>query len=308
MNTQTLARSLLALLASALLGAGCVLTPEQNSSLDEARRTYSQAANDPQIIDNAPFALREAQDSLRATERLVAAGAEQEEVAHQAYLTKQRVAIARELALQEAAEEEIRLAEAERQQILLEARATEARRASAEAQAAIRRAEEEARAAEMARLEAERARERARELAEKAEALSRQVNELEARETERGLVMTLGDLLFDTGEAELSAGGANAVDKLATFLKQYPERNILIEGFTDSVGAEDYNQDLSERRAQAVEAALLADGIKPDRIRTVGYGEQFPIASNDTPAGRQHNRRVEVIISDPEGNVPDRQE
>jgi outer membrane protein OmpA-like peptidoglycan-associated protein len=206
-------------------------------------------------------------------------------------------------------------AEAERQQILLEARTAEAKRArelaeqrAREAEMARQLAEERARETEMARLEAQRAQEQARELAARAEELSRQVTELEARETERGLVMTLGDLLFDTGEAELKEGGVLAVDKLGEFLTEYPERNILIEGFTDSTGAEDYNQVLSEQRASAVRDALVADGIDPHRIRTTGYGEQFPVATNDTVAGRLQNRRVEVIISDLEGNIPDRVE
>ncbi|MBA2492050.1 MAG: OmpA family protein, partial [Gammaproteobacteria bacterium] len=169
-------------------------------------------------------------------------------------------------------------------------------------------AEEQARAADMARLEAEQARDEARELARQAQALSQQVRELEARETERGLVLTLGDLLFDTGQATLSGGGAIAVDKLAKFLKTYPERNVLIEGFTDSTGDEAFNQDLSERRALAVQGTLLTDGIDADRMRITGYGEQFPIASNDSVSGRAQNRRVEVIISDPQGSIPERTE
>jgi outer membrane protein OmpA-like peptidoglycan-associated protein len=290
----------------ALLAAGCVLGPARDPALDEARAGYRRAANDPQVTEHAGFALREAEDSLRAAERLAAAGGEQAEIAHQVYITRQRVAIARELAAQGAAEEEMRLAEAERQQILLEARTAESQRAAEEARRAITQAEEQTRAADMARLEAQKARERARELAAKAERLSQQINELKAQETERGLVVTLGDLLFDTGEAQLNEGGVHAADQLAEFLLEYPKRNVLIEGFTDSVGAEAYNQNLSERRARAVQEQLVADGIDPDRIRTIGYGEQFPVASNETSSGRQQNRRVEVIISEPQGDILDR--
>jgi outer membrane protein OmpA-like peptidoglycan-associated protein len=294
-----------------MLLSSCV-TPT-NPALEQARAVYRQAQQEPVIADNAPLELREAEDSLRHTEQLYAAGAEPAEIGHQAYLTKQRVAIAREVAQQREAEAEMRLAEAERQQILLDARTAEANRALAlakqRAQQAIRAremAEQREREAQMARLEAERAQAKARESAARAEALSRQVSELQARETERGLVMTLGDLLFDTGEAELTAGGVRAAEKLAEFLEEYPERNILIEGFTDSVGDEDYNQRLSEQRAGSVRDALLADGIDPDRIRTIGYGERFPLATNATDEGRQQNRRVEVIISDPEGDIPER--
>ncbi len=302
------------LMAAALLLAGCVVTPNESPAVNEARMAYGQAESDPLVVDNAPLALRDAEDALRQAEQLLAAGADPAEVDHQAYLAKQRVAIARELAQAGAAKAEIVRAEAERQQILLDARTAEARRAqelaeqrAREAEMARQLAEERAREIEMARLEAQRAEEKARKLAARAEELSRQVSELEARETERGLVMTLGDLLFDTGEARLKEGGVRAADQLATFLNEYPERNVLIEGFTDSTGAEDYNQSLSERRAEAVREVLVADGIDPDRIRTIGYGEQFPLASNDTVAGRQQNRRVEVIISNPEGNIPDRE-
>lgn len=299
----------------ALLVAGCVLIPDQNIALDEARAAYGRASSDPQIVEHAPLALREAEDALRHTERLFAADAAAEAIDHEAYVTKQRIEIASQLAAEGAARAEIVRAEAERQQILLEARSAEVRQAqrlaeqrAREAELARQLAEEREREIEMARLDAERAQEKARELAARAEELARQVSDLEARETERGLVVTLGDLLFDTGEAQLKEGGARAVDKLAEFLNEYPERNILIEGFTDSTGANEYNQGLSEQRANAVRDALLADGIESERMRTIGYGEQFPLASNDNVGGRQQNRRVEVIISDPEGSVPDRAE
>lgn len=312
MNLRSTNSMAFSLITFTLLASGCVTTPE-NDALNEARRVYGQAANDAQVVDNAPFALREAEDSLRQTERLVADDAAQTEIGHQAYLTRQRVAIARELAEQGAAEEEIRQAEAERQQILLEARTAEVREAqelaqqrAQEATQAQELAEENAREAEMARQEAQRALERAQEMAAKAEALSRQVSDLQAQETERGLVVTLGDLLFDSGEARLKTGGVNAISKLAGFLKDYPDRNILIEGYTDSTGAAEFNQKLSERRANAVRDALRADNIDLSRMRTLGYGEQFPVASNDTADGRQQNRRVEVIISDKQGAIPDR--
>ncbi|MBA3731417.1 MAG: OmpA family protein [Gammaproteobacteria bacterium] len=307
MNIRPIGNLGIVTLAGAL-AAGCVTTPADNPAVSQAQRAYNSAVNDAQIVEAAPFALREAEDALRTAERLAAAGAEQDDIDHHGYIAEQRVAIARELAELEASETEIMRAEGERQQILLEARTQDMQRATELAEQQRERAEEQARAADMARLEAEQARDEARELARQAQALSQQVRELEARETERGLVLTLGDLLFDTGQATLSGGGAIAVDKLAKFLKTYPERNVLIEGFTDSTGDEAFNQDLSERRALAVQGTLLTDGIDADRMRITGYGEQFPIASNDSVSGRAQNRRVEVIISDPQGSIPERTE
>ncbi|MDH3407373.1 MAG: OmpA family protein, partial [Gammaproteobacteria bacterium] len=126
------------------------------------------------------------------------------------------------------------------------------------------------------------------------------------RGTERGLVLTLGDVLFGFNRAELAEGGQSVVSKLSEFLKRYPKRNIMVEGFTDSVGSEDYNIGLSERRASAVRIALIDRGIDPGRIQIRGFGESFPVATNATDAGRQMNRRVEIIISDDQGQISTR--
>ena len=110
-------------------------------------------------------------------------------------------------------------------------------------------------------------------------------------------MLTLSDTLFATGKADLNAGGKKAVDQIATFMRNYPDRTVTITGFTDSVGSAKSNMALSERRAAAVQQALVADGIDQSRIQTRGLGESNPVASNATAAGRQKNRRVEVAIS-----------
>ena len=133
--------------------------------------------------------------------------------------------------------------------------------------------------------------------------MEQQLKELETKQTDRGLVVTLGDVLFDTGRAELKPGGMRTVQKLADVLNRNPQRRIIIEGFTDSVGGESYNLQLSERRADAVRAELIVSGVAPERISTRGYGKSFPVASNDTSVGRQLNRRVEVVFSDDAGNI-----
>jgi outer membrane protein OmpA-like peptidoglycan-associated protein len=116
------------------------------------------------------------------------------------------------------------------------------------------------------------------------------------KETSRGLVISLSDILFDVNQATLKAGAANNVQKIAAILNQYPNYNISVEGHTDAQGSDTYNQSLSERRAAAVLSQLVAGGVAESRITSKGFGESQPVASNDTPAGRQQNRRVEVIV------------
>jgi outer membrane protein OmpA-like peptidoglycan-associated protein len=131
------------------------------------------------------------------------------------------------------------------------------------------------------------------------EELKRQLTELNAKATDRGMVVTLGDVLFETGKAELKGHAADNLVKLSSFLNEYPDRTLIIEGHTDNVGSEDYNLGLSQRRADAVRAYLLSQGIAANRLTSVGKGESTPVASNDSSSGRQMNRRVEVIIANP---------
>ena len=112
------------------------------------------------------------------------------------------------------------------------------------------------------------------------------------------MVITLGDVLFSTGKADLQPGAMSTIERLALFMAEYPAKTVLIEGYTDDVGSENFNLGLSDRRAASVRNALLAAGVSPLRISTIGYGEARPIASNSTPEGRQMNRRVEIVIQD----------
>jgi outer membrane protein OmpA-like peptidoglycan-associated protein len=177
----------------------------------------------------------------------------------------------------------------EKDELLLKVRERQAKTAEADAE---RLAAEAAKA----RAEAEKARAQAADV-EKALA------ELKAEKTERGMVLTLGDVLFATGEATLSPGAMMTIEKLTEFMEKYPNRGVVIEGHTDNVGTAEYNMALSSRRAYAVKKALVEKGIAADRIATIGYGETYPKASNDSAAGRQQNRRVEVVILD-EGVAP----
>ena len=128
--------------------------------------------------------------------------------------------------------------------------------------------------------------------------LRSELEALQAVDTDRGMVITLGDVLFSTGKADLQPGAMSTIERLALFMAEYPAKTVLIEGYTDDVGSEIFNLGLSERRAASVRDALLAAGVSPLRISTIGYGEARPIASNSTPEGRQMNRRVEIVIQD----------
>lgn len=139
-----------------------------------------------------------------------------------------------------------------------------------------------------------------------ADRLRKEMEELKAERTDRGMVLTLGDVLFDLNKADLKSSGEQTVGRLAQFMQEYEDRRVRVEGYTDSTGADAYNQKLSERRAGAVKDALLSQGIEGERVETRGYGKQYPVSSNDTSAGRQQNRRVEIVISDEDGNIETR--
>jgi len=304
---------LVILFAGSLLVAGCGGPPRYNPLVDESRASYADAASDPDVVANAPDVLQAAEADLRRSEQLLHDGADPEEVEHYAYLAKQRVAIARETARLKQAEASIKRAEVERKEVQLEARTVEAEAARAEAEASRREAERRAAEAESNRelaeqkaQEAQLARQQAEQALARAQELANRIAELEAEQTARGLVLTLSDVLFDVDKADLKPGAQRAIDELANFLNEYPERNVLIEGFTDNTGSNEYNLDLSSRRAMSVKTALVARGIGDSRVRTIGYGEEYPKATNGTAAGRQLNRRVEVIISDKSGNIPTR--
>ena len=131
--------------------------------------------------------------------------------------------------------------------------------------------------------------------------LEMQLKDLNAKKTDRGLVVTLSDVLFDAGKSELLPEGARNMAKLAEVFKRNPQRKALIEGYTDSVGSASSNVDLSNRRANSVMSALVNLGVAADHLSTRGFGADQPAASNSTAAGRQMNRRVEIVFA-PQGD------
>jgi len=183
------------------------------------------------------------------------------------------------------------------------AAAERARSAAEQATQALARQKAEADAARQASdAEAARARSDAQQAEQDKAALRERLRQqlniiLETRETARGLIVNMSDVLFDTGRATLRPGAREKLAKVAGIVLTYPGLNLEVEGHTDGIGAADYNQDLSERRASAVRAFLIQEGISTGSIGARGYGKEQPVATNGTAAGRQQNRRVELIVS-----------
>jgi len=257
--------------AALALLVGCASNPTTTAELERARDAVDKVASMPDSSTLASAELKEAQETLRKAEEAARENEPDADVAHLAYVAEQQAGIAEAKMNEAKALEDTKNAEANRNAALLEAR----ERDVAEAERRADRAEADAAAA------------------------WREVEE--AQETARGLVLTFGDMLFDTGGSTLKPGAQLLLDKLAAYLQQNPGAHAIIEGHTDNVGSDTMNQALSERRAAAVAAALQARGITGDRLETMGLGESYPVATNDTSAGREENRRVEVVLSDSEG-------
>lgn len=309
----------LALIAIAVL-SGCTATPPQNTQLTAAHSNYNEARNNPQVTELAALELKDAGDTLNKADTALIKGESLATVDHLAYLANQKVGIAQETARQKKAELAVTNAAAKRNEVRLEARTAEADTAKRQVATAKEKAKLQAsdlaaadekaklQAADLAAADAELAAADAR--AQRDQELivqqEQQLKELNAQKTERGLVITLGDVLFNTNKAQLKSGGMHNVQKLADFLNQYPQHNVLVEGHTDSTGSDSYNLELSDRRANAVRTALIDKGVSSNRVATRGYGETYPVAGNDTVTGRQLNRRVEIILSDDNGNIAPR--
>lgn len=278
-------------LLAAVITAGCgsTRTPTHTSLLEQARADYHAALAAPSVTSSASMELKHAGDALEQANAAAVRNESLDRIDRLAYIAVQKVALAREVAKQRSAEASVATAAKERDQVRLDQRTTEANVAKLNA------AQSEL-AARSAQNEAAQAKARAAQLED-------QLAELAAKQTDRGTVITLGDVLFGVDQATLNAKGLQTVDKLAAILLQNRERTVMIEGHTDSTGSLAYNQALSERRADAVKAALRRSGVMGDRVFVRGLGPSQPIASNDTPLNRQLNRRVEIILSDSFGRI-----
>jgi outer membrane protein OmpA-like peptidoglycan-associated protein len=260
---------LLTSIGLALVLGACATTPKPNAALETARTAVQSAEADPNVSKYSALDLETAKKQLEIAES-AALHDKDDAVAQPAYLATQNARLAQVRAAAKADDARVATGQTERDRIQLAARTREVENVRGQRDQANE---------ESARLKAE-------------------VDQLKATPTPRGLVLTLGDVLFDTGRSELNPGAARKLDQLGQFLTEHQDRRVQIDGFTDSVGSDSYNQELSRRRAEAVKSALLARGVDASRIGTEGYGKSFPVASNADSGGRQLNRRVEVVIGD----------
>lgn len=310
------------LLAAAVMASGCASTPRVNPQVLELQNQLRDMRGDQRIAPYAAAELREAelaveviadQRRMRPQEfdqNLYLAGrlvkiAEAEGLARHATKVGEDLDREREAMLVEARTREADSArlQAERERLRADDAQRETRDARSETDLARQQAEQDRLTAErgqqeaaMARDEAARARADAESARQQLQQMQTELADLNAKQTERGLVVTVGDVLFEVDRAELRPGAKRELDRLANAVRNRDGLSLAIEGHTDSTGSAAYNRDLSERRAASVRAYLTEQGIARERTTSIGLGQDLPVASNDTAAGRQQNRRVEIVI------------
>jgi outer membrane protein OmpA-like peptidoglycan-associated protein len=283
-------KPLAAVTAALLLGACAGGSKSPPPEVVRLQNELARVEGDTRI---PPHANPELSEARRAVDVLVADGRRMDDELfdHNVHIADRLIKVAEAEGLAGYAEARSQTLGRERETLLLEARTREADMASA-------RAEAERRAADMARTDAEIARADADVARLQMESLRLQLAELEARQTERGLVVTLGDVLFEVDRADLKPGATRSLDELVQVMRENPGAIIAIEGHTDSTGSREHNLSLSQRRAESVRNWLVGQGVEGSRITAQGMGPDYPVASNGDAAGRQQNRRVELVIQD----------
>jgi len=293
-------------LLTLVVALGACSSVRTTSLLDQTRVDYRAAQNNPSVTRYAPLEMKQAGEAMDQANAASDHSDSAEKIDKLAYLAKQKIALTQEAAKQKSAEAEIATSTKERDQMRLAQRTNEADKAKADSQQANQVAQaalDEAAAAGRRTDDAQRAN---RDAQARAAQLEAQLADLSAKKTERGIVITLGDVLFAVDVARLNPDGMRTAQKLADVLKQNPTRTVLVEGYTDSTGTATHNQDLSERRAGAVRSALQEMGVAGGRVTVRGYGQSNPVASNDTQQSRQLNRRVEILLSGDDGKLSQR--
>lgn len=310
--------------------AACQTAPKKDLALEQVKSQLAELKANEDLAGYAPLALGEAERALRQAESATGDNAYR---THLIYMADRRIQIARAIAQREQMEAEYISLSEERNDLLVrasqmeaerarleaeqarmqsEAQAEDARRAREEADQAAQREAESQRNAEQAKVEAaqakalaassvtaaELARREAELAVQQADTLRRQLENLQLRQTESGVVVTLGDVLFESGETELREEAMESLVEVVDLLQSEPDKEIKIEGHTDSTGNAEANLRISQQRADSVLNALVSLGVAAERVTSAGMGQDFPIASNDTDEGRAQNRRVDVILLD----------
>jgi outer membrane protein OmpA-like peptidoglycan-associated protein len=308
----------------------CTAAPKKDLALERVRDELDSLKSNTELAGYAPAAVGEAERALRAAEQ---AQGDDLYRSYLVYMADHRIQIARTMAEREQYEQALDELEDQRSSMLIKSSQLEAdqarkeaelarmlvatteedaQRAREEREAALQKEAESARAAELSAEEATQARRLADSSASEAEyarreaeiasqqvsSLTRQLENLQLRETESGVVVTLGDVLFASGQVQLVDGGLASLEEVVDLLQTEPDKKIRVEGHTDSRGEADANMELSTQRASAVREALVSLGVAAERVTSAGMGEDFPIASNEDEAGRAQNRRVDVILLD----------
>ena len=285
MNSKScFTKTAIASLAALLLGA-CASTPTATPpNLLQAREAVRAAEMNAGVRSHAPLELKKAVDTLGRAEALMAKGETGPELNSTAYVALQQARTAVTVALAKGDETEMAGAQATREHD---------------------RAEQRTKELAQSRQQTGEAQRQTADVQSQLQAQQSELAALQAQQTERGMLVTLGDILFELNRAEVKAAGLQSLRKLGDFLQKYPNRQVLIEGHTDSSGGSALNDALSTRRADAVKVALVnsSSGLSPSRIATVGHGEHFPVADNSSASNRAMNRRVEIYISDDEQPV-----
>lgn len=287
------AKNLVAAAVGAVLIAACASAPKTLPEVEQARSDVQTLMRDPMAETIASKELADSRNSLQGAELALKSGKKQDAL-HYAYLASQQAQTGEARIAEEKSKAQVAKGDADRTRVLLESRTQEAESAAAAAKA-------QAAQAELARQQAESSKQEALAARAQSEDVQRQLAELQAKQTDRGMVLTLGDVLFDTAKSTLKPGAQTVMERVAGFMQKNPETKVMIEGHTDSRGSDEYNQELSRQRAEAVRDALASRGIDRNRVEALGKGEGFPVASNDDSAGRQQNRRVEIVFSDRDG-------
>jgi outer membrane protein OmpA-like peptidoglycan-associated protein len=276
----------------ALVVSGCASAPERNGAMDSADSAVREAHDDAFVTGAARVELENADAALSRGQHALSAGRPAAEVEHEAYLADRNAHASQVHGRLIASDAAIAAAGGRRYAVLLDARQDEIQRSNADS------------ALMAAQVAGERS--DAPTATPHADTLDGQLRELQPSPTDGGVVVTLGDPLFQADRSELSQDSEPTIATLSSFLIAHPRRSLRIEGFTDDSRDAEESDSLSGRRATSVSEALTRHGVSAARISSQGYGSRYPVADNGSVAGRQSNQRVEVVISDSEAWTAER--